>query len=296
MEPTSQRIEGVIEYQWAAQNERLEDFSAIYEIFKTSVQNFPDFRLCGEIVPLQGEDQISEVLLCNKEPVSFIIYKNIKQRKRAREGVNADFVVKTLFVANSNHNRSSECHQQIIDKIFQLTGSQFALDARLVLAKEAGGLLDYFTSKGFKIKNTCDYGESSFHLLDYFPAISKSGPKKRRKDFHNLTMKKIFIEKIREGTKTIEVRPYQRAVVNYRVGDKLRFWYYCRPKDDVTCEITEIKTFPTFRELLTASNYSYCVPDCSSLDNAVEAYNQIPKYREKEQESGVVAIHVKPAS
>lgn len=128
------------------------------------------------------------------------------------------------------------------------------------------------------------------------PALSRRPLKKEksRKSHHHLSMKKIFIEQIRAGVKTIEVRPFHRSVVPLQEGDTLRFYYFTNAKDDVTCRITGIRKYPSFLELLEAENFKKCLPACSSLKEAQQAYYKIPKYAEKEGTFGVVAIEVSP--
>lgn len=119
---------------------------------------------------------------------------------------------------------------------------------------------------------------------------------KERKTAHSLTLKKLFIQQIREGLKVIEARPYCRSVTKYQVGDTIRFYYFSNSKDDVTCKITKIQQFPTFEKLLEESNFSTCIPASKSLKDALQAYHKIPKYTDKERAFGVVAIHLNPLS
>lgn len=126
--------------------------------------------------------------------------------------------------------------------------------------------------------------------------VKRSRVIKARKTAHALTLKKIFIEQIRSGLKTVEARPYCRGVTKYEVGDTVRFYYYRNAKDDVICKITRIKKFATFKELLEESHFSLCIPGTKNLDEALKLYEKIPKYSEKERTFGVVAIHLAPLS
>jgi len=46
--------------------------------------------------------------------------------------------------------------------------------------------------------------------------------------------------------------------------------------------------------MLVDSGVKACLPDANNLEEAVTAYDQIPKYKEKSEKFGVAAIHVTP--
>ena len=117
-----------------------------------------------------------------------------------------------------------------------------------------------------------------------------------RKDLHHLTMKKKYIHQIRTGEKTVEGRISKGAVLKYRPGDKIHFYYFSNTSDDVTCQIVDVKRFNSFREMLVDSGFKSCIPDAISLELGVKAYDQIPKYSEKAAKFGVTAIHLRTIS
>jgi ASC-1-like (ASCH) protein len=117
-----------------------------------------------------------------------------------------------------------------------------------------------------------------------------------RKDLHHLTMKKKYIHQIRNGEKTVEGRISKGAVLKYRPGDKIHFYYFTNTSDDVTCQIVDVKRFNSFREMLVDSGFKSCIPDAISLELGVKAYDQIPKYSEKAAKFGVTAIHLRTIS
>lgn len=110
--------------------------------------------------------------------------------------------------------------------------------------------------------------------------------------YKSLTLKKEYIEQIREGSKTVEGRIFERAIKKLKEGDIVRFYYYSNAKDDVFCQITRIDRFQTFAHMLTAIEFQKCLPKLPSKELALKAYLKIPKYPEKEKLHGVAAIHL----
>ncbi len=115
-----------------------------------------------------------------------------------------------------------------------------------------------------------------------------------RTTHHCLTLKKVYIQQIRSGQKTVEGRIFARSVPKLRAGDTVRFYYYSNAKDDVTCRITDIRRFTSFSALLEACGYKNCIPSAESHEEAVAAYAAIPGYTEKAKIHGVAAIYLEP--
>lgn len=111
---------------------------------------------------------------------------------------------------------------------------------------------------------------------------------------HQATLKKTYIHQIRNGSKTIEGRINNGQFFHkkYRTGDKIRFYYQANPGDDVTCKITKIATYNTFKDMLEDIGVSKCLPGVTNLDKGVQIYNDIPGYAEKSNRHGVVAFHL----
>lgn len=107
-----------------------------------------------------------------------------------------------------------------------------------------------------------------------------------------LTLKKRFIELIRQGAKTVEGRPFCGPPKNCKEGEHVRFYYYTKASDDVRCLITKVQRFVGFKEMVEAVGFKACLPDAKSEQQAVQAYHKIPKYREKAKQFGVVAIQL----
>jgi ASC-1-like (ASCH) protein len=109
----------------------------------------------------------------------------------------------------------------------------------------------------------------------------------------SLTLKKVYIDQIRAGRKTVEGRIFERTAKNLKVGDTIRFYYYTNAQDDVTCKVTKITRYHTFKELLEGKGFKNCIPEAANLNAAVSAYAVIKGYPQKEKKFGVVAIDLK---
>eukprot|EP01059_Diplonema_ambulator_P018259 TRINITY_DN304_c4_g1_i1.p2 TRINITY_DN304_c4_g1~~TRINITY_DN304_c4_g1_i1.p2 ORF type:complete len:195 (+),score=69.66 TRINITY_DN304_c4_g1_i1:50-634(+) len=114
---------------------------------------------------------------------------------------------------------------------------------------------------------------------------------------HQLTLKKKYIHQIKHKTrdglqKTVEGRINSGIVLRYRKGDRIRFFYQANQSDDVTCLITDIKKYASFKEMLEAEGVQKCLTDVRSLAEGVRIYDSIPSYPQRAAQHGVVAIHL----
>jgi ASC-1-like (ASCH) protein len=110
------------------------------------------------------------------------------------------------------------------------------------------------------------------------------------------TLKKIYVNMIKEGRKTIEGRINSGMFSNLREGQLVRFFYMGYDSGEVVCKITKLKIYNSFEEMLTEEGHEPCLPDAPSLDAAISTYHKIPGYTERARNSGVVAIHLKKIS
>ena len=113
-----------------------------------------------------------------------------------------------------------------------------------------------------------------------------------RKQCHEITLKRQYIHQIKYSGKTIEGRINSGMILRFKTGDQVRFFYNQNPSDDVKCDITDIRKYPSFREMLQQEGFKKCLTDVRSLEEAVRVYDQIPGYAERAARSGVVAIQL----
>jgi ASC-1-like (ASCH) protein len=113
-----------------------------------------------------------------------------------------------------------------------------------------------------------------------------------RKQCHEITLKRQYIHQIKYSGKTIEGRINSGMILRFKTGDQVRFFYNQNPSDDVKCDITDIRKYPSFRAMLQQEGFKKCLTDVRSLEEAVRVYDQIPGYAERAARSGVVAIQL----
>ena len=132
---------------------------------------------------------------------------------------------------------------------------------------------------------------------------------------HELSVQKEFFTKIREGIKTVEGRAgkidtennilenYREKETSFKAGHKTRFTISGNEESEcsgnvalietVTCEITRVEFYETFEEMLAKSGLSNCLPGIQSMEEGVRIYRSFSGYQEREEQFGVVGIHVK---
>jgi len=125
-------------------------------------------------------------------------------------------------------------------------------------------------------------------------------PAKRRKrettspiKLNQLTLKQKYIHLIQSGEKTVEGRINKGPISNFRIGERIRFYYFRDRFDDAVCDITDIKRFDSFREMLQKVGVKKCIPEAHDLEEAVRIYDSIPGYAQKAAAFGVVAIFLR---
>jgi ASC-1-like (ASCH) protein len=138
---------------------------------------------------------------------------------------------------------------------------------------------------------------------------------KRCGNCHELSVQKEYFLKIRDGFKTVEGRAgkvdtennihenYKERTTSFKIGDQIRFKIsgnekLSRSKDmivseNVTCEITGVLFYDTFKEMLVESGLSNCLPGVKSIEEGVRIYRGFNGYQKREERYGVIAIHVK---
>lgn len=126
-------------------------------------------------------------------------------------------------------------------------------------------------------------------------SAAEISPKKKRVKLYtlrHLTLKKKYIEQIREGSKIFEVRPCTNRIEKIKVSDVVRFYYYSNSSDDVRCTVVARLHFDSFREMLECCGFANCIPTSQSIEEALAIYHSIPNYQQRALESGVVAFEL----
>jgi ASC-1-like (ASCH) protein len=106
---------------------------------------------------------------------------------------------------------------------------------------------------------------------------------------HEMKLQPSPFEKVKRGTKTIEVRLNDEKRKQVRVGDEIVFSLIADPAQKVRTEVLELLPFPTFQELFAAfppEQYGG-----TSKDEYAAMYKYYP--REEEEKYGVLGIKLR---
>jgi ASC-1-like (ASCH) protein len=270
----------------------------------------------------QGSDRLCEMLYDGNEPKALVVYKKELNERKALE-------LKTLIVLNPHLDSRKGYGSALISRIIQIAKMRLAQYIEVSVSSQKPKALDFFKKRQFVIHSSFpDYyqkGDTETFLyrdLNPTPPITRvtpialpipaSVPKKTpiplpipdsrhvpaytptdHKTF-GCTLKGEYVRQIQSGAKTFEGRIYSGPFRNYKVGDRVN--WFAGQELRVLTEITDIKVFRTFEEMLTSVGFKKMLPYVSTFEAAVAAYNAIPGYREKAQTSGVVAFGVRPIS
>jgi ASC-1-like (ASCH) protein len=100
-----------------------------------------------------------------------------------------------------------------------------------------------------------------------------------------------YFDAILTGLKTVEGR---LAKPNYLALKPKQIIAFMDPTGrSCKAEVFKVIYFKDFKAMLEASNLEKCIPENTSIDEAVEIYRSFPGYRDQEKILGVVAIHIK---
>lgn len=101
-----------------------------------------------------------------------------------------------------------------------------------------------------------------------------------------------YISLIKNENKTIEARIAIDMFLKWRVGDTVNFFSRRNASVRVLTEITQIKKYKSFEEMLESERPENLIPGISDVSLAVNEYLKIPNYAEREH-LGVLAFHLK---
>ena len=113
-----------------------------------------------------------------------------------------------------------------------------------------------------------------------------------------------LLDDILAGRKTIEGRLNKNKFSHYQVGDTVSLRRDIRGEDGVLhdgqpdaarVEITAIRYYPNFLDMVTQEGYERVIPDATSAEEAANEYNKYYSASEQSQ-YGVLAIEIRPIS
>jgi ASC-1-like (ASCH) protein len=118
----------------------------------------------------------------------------------------------------------------------------------------------------------------------------KDKPSREEVGIIEVTLKNKYLEYIKSGKKTVEVRINSGQFRNIKVGDKIKFF---SRSNEVVCEVTSIDKFSDFKTLLEDKGVENVIPDCFSVDEGVRLINSIPTFTERCRKNGCIAFGLK---
>lgn len=106
----------------------------------------------------------------------------------------------------------------------------------------------------------------------------------------SVSIKKQYLHLIMNGSKTVEGRINSGMFARMKEGENVQF--FCGD-EKVLCQITALKRYSSFAEMLEIEGVQRCLPDVRTLAEGIRIYDSIPSFTQRARESGVVAIHLR---
>lgn len=109
---------------------------------------------------------------------------------------------------------------------------------------------------------------------------------------HTMQLRPEPFEKIKRGSKTIELRLYDEKRQRISLGDTIRFTNTECPTDTICVEVKEMFVFDSFAELYRALPLTAC--GYSDLELSTASPNDMAQYYSEEEQKryGVVGIQI----
>ena len=111
----------------------------------------------------------------------------------------------------------------------------------------------------------------------------------RRLTMRTLTIQRPYFTSIREGRKTVEGRLFSSRLAKVKEGERIVF--RCG-EDSIVCKVTQLARFISFEEMLLQEGMHKCLPGIGTVAEGVKIYHRFRGYKAKEQEKGVLALHL----
>ncbi|KAB8135753.1 ASCH domain-containing protein [Gracilibacillus oryzae] len=112
---------------------------------------------------------------------------------------------------------------------------------------------------------------------------------------HNMGLYETPFNSIKTGKKIVEVRLNDEIRRKVRIGDNITFTKLSGSKETLTVEVTELREFPTFREMYKSIPAKDFDAVGGSIDEMVQQTYQIYS-PEQEKEWGTLAINIRVIS
>ena len=110
---------------------------------------------------------------------------------------------------------------------------------------------------------------------------------------HNMSLQPVPFEKIRNGTKTVEMRLNDEKRRLIKVGDTIEFTNAADSNSAVRCIVTGLFPFDSFEELYRTLPLADCGYDTSEIPDAKPSDMELYYPKDKQKKYGVLALGIK---
>lgn len=110
----------------------------------------------------------------------------------------------------------------------------------------------------------------------------------------SVSLKEPYYSQILSKVKTVEGRINSGQFKNLKIGDQITFFNnHTRAfQKEAHCKIIDKHVYSSFEEMLKAEGLNNCLPGTKSLAEGVRIYDDLPGFRQRAKESGVVGIKI----
>lgn len=249
---------------------------------------------------------ICEVLFKHNHPVGFIVYNNEVQK------VDGLTILKMRHLELFNvHDAGSGYRSMLLGRIDEIARERFANRIE-VLVHVKDEVRSYLRANDFlvgKYDLQTEAGQRADRL--YKDLQQEELSRKREPAINNtvntdaeiaarrrvqlppapkpVTLKKIYIDQIRSGKKTVEGRIDKGMFQQFREGDRVRFF---AGQEEVICKIIKITKYKSFPDMLKEEGFKACLPESPTFEQACREYDVIPNYTSMSKEHGVLGIKI----
>jgi len=117
--------------------------------------------------------------------------------------------------------------------------------------------------------------------------------KEKGEEIKECNLQKQYFDLIKTGKKTVEGRINSGSFQNLRVGSKIKFFEQNDPRNFLICEVIEINSYSSFREMLESEGVENMLPSTKSLEQGVKVYEQIPGFKKRCEKYGCLGLKIK---
>jgi len=118
---------------------------------------------------------------------------------------------------------------------------------------------------------------------------------------HNMDLNEPWFTLVKNGTKTIEGRIYDDKRRIIQIGDTITFTNKNNGGESFSKAVIDLAIWDNsnkksgkskFKNVITRENYKQLIPTVENEKEAIKVYEEIPGYKEKAKELGIIFIYI----